>query len=150
MRIKGVRRGPYRKKVFMNNYLKKTIVYIIMLIIGLSCIVAGILEVADSYVSGFGCAFVAVAATRLAFNIKYRNDSEYAKQVNVSATDERVLFISGKAKSWAFYLTTLISALAGVALHIAGFREYGTICSMHACLLVLIYWIAYYICGRKY
>ncbi|MDO4187370.1 MAG: hypothetical protein Q4D29_00130 [Lachnospiraceae bacterium] len=129
---------------------KKMIIYVVILIIGVGLVAAGTLGYLNSYVSGFGGGLAGVAVVRLVLGMKYRSNEEYAKQVDIVNNDERVIFIAGKAKSWAYYITVLTGALAGSILHAMGHHDYGMICFLFVCVLTVTYWIVYMICDKKY
>lgn len=128
---------------------KRMIWYVFLLLTGAVLIVLSGLEMVDSMWSGFGGGLAGVALCRLYLGVKYRRNEEYAKKVDISVSDERTLFISGKAKSWAFYLSVLMFAIAGIVFRVLHFDGYANLCLFGVSIMVLIYWIAYVILNRK-
>ena len=70
--------------------------------------------------------------------------------MDVQINDERNKYLRVKAWSWAGYLFVLISAVASIALKIAGFDQYSMIVGAGVCLIITLYWISYMLLSRKY
>lgn len=130
----------------------KMIIYGLYFIAGITLVILSALEIipGDSYWAGFGGGISGVAAVRLYLGIKYRNDSEYARKIDISNSDERTVFIANKSKSWAFYATVIGEAVAGSVLFSTGYTALGQVCYYTLCGMCLVYWITYMILNKKY
>ncbi|MBP5246183.1 MAG: hypothetical protein J6036_06980, partial [Clostridia bacterium] len=84
---------------------KRMIYYGVLTVCGIALVVISVLGIIDEFWAGLGSGIAAVGAMRLFLGYKYRKDEEYAKKVDVEQKDERTLFLSGKAKSFAYYLS---------------------------------------------
>ena len=132
----------------MNN--KRLIASIVEIVLGVVLTVCGALGVVDSYWSGMGSALIVVGAIFLIRQIRYKTDKTYQENVDVENRDERNRYIAMKAWSWAGYLFVMLSAVASIALKIAGLDLYSQIAGFAVCILVVLYWICYLILRKKY
>lgn len=132
----------------MNN--KRLIASIVEIVLGIVLTVCGALGVVDSYWSGMGSALIVVGAIFLIRQIRYKTDKTYQENVDVENHDERNRYIGMKAWSWAGYLFVMLSAVASIALKIAGLDLYSQIAGFAVCILVILYWVSYLILRKKY
>ena len=132
----------------MNN--KRLIASIVEIVLGIVLTVCGALGVVDSYWSGMGSALIVVGAIFLIRQIRYKTDKTYQENVDVENHDERNRYIGMKAWSWAGYLFVMLSAVASIALKIAGLDLYSQIAGFVVCILVILYWVSYLILRKKY
>lgn len=132
----------------MNN--KRLIASIVEIVLGVVLTVCGALGVVDSYWSGMGSALIVVGAIFLIRQIRYKTDKTYQENVDVENHDERNRYIGMKAWSWAGYLFVMLSAVASIALKIAGLDLYSQIAGFAVCILVILYWVSYLILRKKY
>jgi hypothetical protein len=132
----------------MNN--KRLIASIVEIVLGIVLTVCGALGVVDSYWSGMGSALIVVGAIFLIRQIRYKTDKTYQENVDVENHDERNRYIGMKAWSWAGYLFVMISAVASIALKIAGLDLYSRIAGFAVCILIILYWVSYLILRKKY
>lgn len=129
---------------------KRMIWYWIILVSGILIFIGAVAEIIEPSASGIGGGLVAVAAIRLLQGTKYRKNEEYARHVDTAYSDERNLFISGKAKSWAFYITIVCLAIITIVMFIVKQTLYAQIAGLTLAAMTAIYWIAYMILLRKY
>ncbi|MCR5353904.1 MAG: hypothetical protein K6D98_06330 [Clostridiales bacterium] len=129
---------------------KRMIYYGVLTVCGIALVVISVLGITDEFWAGFGGGIAAVGALRLFLGYKYRKDEEYAKKVDVEQKDERTLFLSGKAKSFAYYLSIVGIAVTSLVLRFAGMTEAAQLCAYIMCGMLVIYLVAYVILSRKY
>ena len=129
---------------------KRFISSIIEIVLGFVLLVLGCLNIVDSFWSGMGGALICVGALYLFRQIRYKTDTDYKKQAEVEAKDERNRYLSMKAWSWAGFLFVILSAVATIILKIAGLEDLMMVTSGSVCLITLLYWITYLILRRKY
>ena len=129
---------------------RRMIYYAVLTVAGIALAVLSAFGILDEFFAGFGGGLAAVGAIRLYLGYKYRKDGEYAKKVDVEQKDERTLFLSGKAKSWAYYISVLLLAVISLVLRFTGFTEQAQLCAYIMCGMLAVYFIAYAILCRKY
>ena len=132
----------------MNN--KRLIVSIIEILLGVALIIYNELGVIDPFWSGMGTALIVVGVLYTIRNIRYNTDKTYKEKFDTETKDERNRFIAMKAWSWTGYLLVFIFAIATIVLKIAGYENLMFLASGVVCLIIVIYWIAYYILRKKY
>ena len=124
--------------------------YIIYILLGISLIVLGMLEIVDSFWSGMGGALLAMGVIRLIQNLRYSNDESYREKRDVEVQDERNQFIRNKAWAWAGYLFVLIAAVCTIVFKLLGQELLSMAAAFAVSLLVLLYWICYTVLKKKY
>ena len=129
---------------------RRIIACIIYTVIGITLLVLGILEIVDSFWSGMGGALIAVGLVRMIHILRYHHDEAYQENMEIEMKDERNQFIRNKAWAWSGYLFVLISAVATIALKIAGQDTLSFAASMALCLLLVLYWVSFLVLSKKY
>lgn len=129
---------------------KRVVAYIIYILLGLSLLVLGTLEVVDSFWSGMGGALLAMGVIRLIQTLRYSNDESYRKKRDVEVQDERNQFIRNKAWAWAGYLFVLIAAICTIVFKLLGQELLSMAAAFAVSILVLLYWICYMVLKKKY
>ena len=129
---------------------RRIIASICYVVLGAVLLALGIMEVVDEFWSGMGGALIAVGVVRVVQFFRYRNNEEYREKAEIAAKDERNHFIRNKAWAWSGYLFVLISAVATIALKIAGQDTLSFAASMALCLLLVLYWISFLVLSKKY
>ena len=79
-----------------------------------------------------------------------KKDDEYKEKVDTANKDERNRFIANKAWAWSGYLFVMITAVAALALRIAGDNVLSMAASGALCLMLVLYWVCYLILSKKY
>ena len=129
---------------------RRMIASISYVVLGAVLLALGIMEVVDEFWSGMGGALIVVGILQMVRFFRYRNNEEYRQKAEIANKDERNHFIRNKAWAWSGYLFVLISAVATIALKIAGQDTLSFAASMALCLLLVLYWISFLILSRKY
>ena len=124
--------------------------YIIYILLGISLLVLGMLEIVDSFWSGMGGALLAMGVIRLIQNLRYSNDESYREKRDVEVQDERNQFIRNKAWAWAGYLFVLIAAICTIVFKLLGQELLSMAAAFAVSILVLLYWICYTVLKKKY
>ena len=132
------------------KYDRRMYLSLFWLLLGAVLVVCSMTEVIDSYWSGMGGGFAGVGIAQLIRHIRYRKNEEYREKVDVETNDERNRFLAGKAWAWAGYLFVLVSGVATIALKVLGQDQWSLAASCALCLLLVLYWIAYFVLKRKY
>ena len=129
---------------------RNLIIYILYLVIGLTLLGLGIANVVDEFWSGMGSGLIFVSVLRLIRVYRLNKNEEYREKVETEISDERNRFIRNRAWAWAGYLFILISAVAVIGLKVAGLDLLSTAASVALCLMLVLYWVAFFILRKKY
>ena len=130
---------------------KKDMIFSIMwLAIGLPLIGLSIAGLVDSFWSGMGSALVVIGACRLLRAHRLSKSEEYREKMETFETDERFHFLRTKAWSWAGYLFVIIAGVSVIAFKILGMDAASQAASAAVCLLLVLYWGAYFVLKKKY
>ena len=129
---------------------KRIAAQILCAMLGGVLLVLGCFEVVDSFWSGMGTALMVVGALRLIRAYRFSKDASYREKVEIETGDERNRYLRGKAWAWAGYLFILITAVAVIALKVAGQELLSMAASGAMCLMLVLYWGAYFLLRKKY
>ena len=129
---------------------RRIIPLIIYMVLGVILIGLGFADVIDEFWSGMGGGLLAVGLMRTIQLIRLKKDESYREKTETEIKDERNCFIRNKAWAWAGYLFVLIAAVAVIVLKIAGQELLCMAASGAVCLLLILYWVAYFILKQKY
>ena len=127
-----------------------TIFAIIWLVLGLPLIGLSIAGLVDSFWSGMGSALVVIGTCRLLRAHRLSKSEEYREKMETFETDERFHFLRAKAWSWAGYLFVIIAGVAVIAFKALGMDAASQAASYALCLLLVLYWGAYFVLKKKY
>ena len=127
-----------------------TIFAIIWLAIGLPVMGLSIAGIVDEFWSGMGTALVVIGLCRLLRAHRLNKNDEYREKMETFETDERFHFLRAKAWSWAGYLFVIIAGVAVIAFKILGMDTASQAASAAVCLLLVLYWGAYFVLKKKY
>ena len=127
-----------------------TIFAIIWLVLGLPLIGLSIAGLVDSFWSGMGSALVVIGACRLLRAHRLSKSEEYREKMETFETDERFHFLRAKAWSWAGYLFVIIAGISVIVFKILGMETVSMAASCAMCLLLVLYWGAYFVLKKKY
>ena len=129
---------------------KRLVVQIFEIVAGIILLGLGIAGKVDEFWSGMGGALIVVGILQVVRFFRYRNSEEYRERAEIANKDERNQFIRNKAWAWSGYLFVLISAVATIALKIAGQDTLSFAASMALCLLLVLYWVSFLVLSKKY
>ena len=129
---------------------RRMIAYTIYMILGITLIILGALEIVDSFWSGMGGALIAVGVMRGIQLLRYRKDESYREKQQIAQNDERNRFLRNKAWAWAGYLFVLIAAVLAVVFKLLGQGLLSIAAGFAVSILALLYWICYLVLKKKY
>ena len=127
-----------------------TIFAIIWLVLGLPLIGLSIADLVDSFWSGMGSALVVIGACRLLRAHRLSKNEESREKMETFETDERFHVLRTKAWSWAGYLFVIIAGVSVIVFKILGMDAASQAASAAVCLLLVLYWGAYFVLKKKY
>ena len=127
-----------------------TIFAIIWLVIGLPVMGLSIAGIVDEFWSGMGTALVVIGLCRLLRAHRLNKNDEYREKMETFENDERFHFLRARAWSWAGYLFVIIGGVSVIAFKILGMDTASMAASYAVCLLLVLYWGAYFVLKKKY
>ena len=128
----------------------KMIFTAIWLILGVTLVTCGVLEIVDPYWSGMGGGLLAVSVLQMVRYIRYYKNPEYREEVDTQTKDERNKFLSGRAWAWAGYLYVMLNGIAVIALKLTGYENLSVWAAYSVCVILVLYWICYLVLRKKY
>ncbi len=129
---------------------KRIYVSIFWVIIGVILVACGIFDIVDSFWSGMGGALIGVGVIRIVQFVKYRKNPEYREKVEIERNDERNKFIGMRAWAWSGYIFVMINAIGTIGFKIAGNDQLSQFCAYSVCLVLILYWAAFFFLRKKY
>ena len=127
-----------------------TIFAIIWLVIGLPLMGLSVAGVLDEFWSGMGSALMVIGACRLVRAYRLGKSESYREKMETFETDERFHFLRAKAWSWAGYLFVIIGGISVIVLKLIGQELLSLAASCAVCLMMVLYWGAYFVLKKKY
>ena len=134
----------------MRDYNKRIFISLFWVVLGVILIALEIMGKIDDFWSGMGAGFIRVRIVKIIRYARYKKDDSYKERVDTANRDERNLFIANKAWAWSGYLFVMITAVAALALRIAGENVLSMAASGALCLMLVLYWVCYLILSKKY
>lgn len=133
----------------MKDYRRISIFwYTAMIILGAVLFLLGFLF-ENQFLNGFGLVFALIVGIRLIRLLISTKDEESKDDYNVSVSDERVVYLTRRARSAAFYISVLAEAVAVLVLYFLDLQVAMQAVSYVLCAQVLIYVVSYYIIKAK-
>lgn len=129
---------------------RKFIICIFYILIGAVLIGLDIANIVDEFWSGMGAGLIVVSVLQMLRIYRFNKNEEYREKVETEIKDERNRFIRNKAWAWAGYLFILISAVAVIVFRVTGQELLSTFSSVALCIMLVLYWVAFFILRKKY
>lgn len=129
---------------------KNTIFGIIWFALGLPLMGLSMAGLVDEFWSGMGSALVVIGAARLLRAHRLKKSDAYREKLETLENDERLHFLRMKAWSWAGYLFIIIGGICVIVLKILGQSLLSMAASYAVCLMMVLYWGAYFVLKKKY
>lgn len=132
------------------NIRYRWILSILYIVLGLTLVICGLLNVVDSFWNGMGTALVIVGVLQLLRLIRYQTNPQYKEAADTAVNDERNRFLSTKAWSWAGYVYVMIAAVGTIVFKLLGEDTLMFAASGSICLILILYYLSYLIIRKKY
>ena len=129
---------------------RDTIFSLLWLAIGLPLMGLSVAGVLDEFWSGMGSALMVIGACRLVRAYRLGKSESYREKMETFETDERFHFLRAKAWSWAGYLFVIIGGISVIVLKLIGQELLSLAASCAVCLMLVLYWGAYFVLKKKY
>ena len=124
----------------------RIIVNVIWIVLG---IVVNFLNV-DSFWVGMGSSLLVIGTVNLIRMYRIHKNEAYKERVEIELNDERNRYIRSKAWAWAGYLFVMIAAVGSIVLRILKMNTLSIACGLAVLLMIVLFWISYYMLGKKY
>lgn len=122
---------------------------VVIAILGILLIGVGVFRRTD-IASSFGLMFLVIGIARIVQYIKITKNEETLHKREVAETDERNVMLWTKARSLAFSIYILLTAIVSVMLYVLEMDIIAKTLSYSLFSFILIYWICYFVISRKY
>lgn len=101
--------------------------------------------------SGMAASLTVVGIIRLVRQLRLEKDPEKAAEYEAALQDERLIYISNKARAWTFVITIIVELLGGLVA-IFGFdqRVLGQALCYLVCFQCLLFVVIFRILNKKY
>lgn len=130
--------------------VKTYFVSIIYIIIGAILLGLGFAGKVDEFWNGMGSALLVIGVIQLIRRYRLDKNEAYREKMEIENNDERNKFIRNKAWAWAGYLFVMIMAVASIVLKIFEQDLLSVAAGGAVCLMILLFWGAYFFLKRKY
>ncbi len=116
--------------------------------LGIAFVITGILG--NEYFYSMGTAMIAVGIVKSVQYYRIAKDEKKMKEYETKINDERNKFIAQKAYVAAFWVSIYAEWIAALVLNYLNHCSEAVILNCLVCVHLVIYWISYFIYGRKY
>ena len=130
--------------------VKTYFVSIIYIIIGVILLGLGFAGKVDEFWNGMGSALLVIGVIQIIRRYRLDKNEAYREKMEIENNDERNKFIRNKAWAWAGYLFVMIMAVASIVLKVLEQDLLSTAAGGAVCLMILLFWGAYFFLKRKY
>lgn len=130
--------------------VKTYFVSIIYIIIGVILLGLGFAGKVDEFWNGMGSALLVIGVIQLIRRYRLDKNEAYREKMEIENNDERNKFIRNKAWAWAGYLFVMITAVASIVFRIFEQNLLSIAAGGAVCLMILLFWGAYFFLKRKY
>ena len=130
--------------------VKTYLVSIIYIIIGAILLGLGFAGKVDEFWNGMGSALLVIGVIQLIRRYRLDKNEAYREKMEIENNDERNKFIRNKAWAWAGYLFVMIMAIASIVLKVFEQDVLSIAAGGAVCLMILLFWGAYFFLKRKY
>lgn len=100
---------------------------------------------ARQYALTLGIALIIIGVARVLDYIRITKNSESIRKRQIAESDERNLYIINKAKSTAFGVYVVTTAIIVIAAEMCGKSDLAETLALTICALVLLYWAFYWL-----
>lgn len=130
--------------------VKTYLVSVIYIIIGAILLGLGFAGKVDEFWNGMGSALLVIGVVQIIRRYRLDKNEAYREKMEIETNDERNKFIRNKAWAWAGYLFVMITAIASIVFRIFEQNLLSIAAGGAVCLMILLFWGAYFFLKRKY
>lgn len=130
--------------------VKTYLVSVIYIIIGAILLGLGFAGKVDEFWNGMGSALLVIGVIQIIRRYRLDKNEAYREKMEIETNDERNKFIRNKAWAWAGYLFVMITAIASIVFRIFEQNLLSIAAGGAVCLMILLFWGAYFFLKRKY
>ncbi|MBQ2700802.1 MAG: hypothetical protein IJF65_06545 [Clostridia bacterium] len=129
---------------------RRIIAYGLLFVLGAMLLILNHTGRVEDFWGGAGSGLLLVGLLRGLQTLRLHKDEAYREKMTVEAKDERNRFLRGQAWAWAGYLFILITGAGVILLRVTGQPLMSQAASYALCLMLILYWSAYWILRKKY
>lgn len=126
--------------------MKNMVVNIVFIVLGITLNVLNI----DPFWTGMGSSLIVIGCINLLRSYRLNKNEAYREKMEVELSDERNRFIRNKAWAWSGYLFVMIAAVLSIVFRIVGFNHLSIASGFAVLIVIVLFWISYYVLGKKY
>ncbi|MGN0149795.1 MAG: hypothetical protein ACI4C7_06050 [Clostridia bacterium] len=134
----------FKKKLKVRLYTA-----ILYAVIGIALIIINIFT-PNEMLSSFGAVMLVIGIVRIVQYMRITKDEDSIHSREVAETDERNVMIWTRARSMAFSVYIMISAMAVIVLYLFKQDYIAQVVGIMLAGFVVIYWICYFFISKKY
>ncbi len=101
--------------------------------------------IARQYALTLGVALIIIGVARMLDYIRITKNAASIRKRQIAESDERNIYIINKAKSTAFGVYVIATAVIVIAAEMCGKSDIAETLAMSVCALVLLYWAFYWL-----
>lgn len=117
---------------------------------GIVAVALSIFGVIDDMLGAFGLALIIISALQLFKAARYASDPAFAKQIDVSNSDERLAYLASKSAEWTFKVSVIGLCVISLVLRLLGGGDTADVLAFVACVEITVYWVSYLVLSKKY
>ena len=136
---------------FQKKLKQRLYIGVSYIVLGLFLILADVLNhFNNSFFFSFGITLLVMGFLRIIRYRKITKDEKTVRKQELAETDERTRMIAEKARSWAFSFSILACGIVVIVLSLLGYHDEAQPFAWYVCGMVAMYWVFWFILGKKY
>ena len=133
----------------MKTIKRKMCYMAVLAFVGLSFMIMGLFR-DGSLLGGTGAGMAAVSILKLVQYWRIRSDPEKIRQLEITQSEERLVFIAEKARSYTFFGIMVAEYIAMIVFMLLGRDSLAATIAYIVCGELLLYLIIYKVLSKKY
>ena len=136
---------------FKKKLKKRLYIAVSYIVLGLVLILADVLNhFENTFIFSFGVTLTVMGIARLIRHRKITKDDASIHRQEVAETDERILMMNERARSWAFSFSVMAAGFVVIVLSFLGYQELALPFAWYVCGQIVLYFVFLYIIAKKY
>lgn len=125
-------------------------VYVVITLTAIAVLIAGSAFNLPVAVTAIGAGLFAYGVNRLVGEWRVKNNPDYARNIEIATSDERLAYIADKSRSLTLIITIILLTIIGIILLSFGMKPYGYVCLYVNCGISVLYLIVHQVISRRY
>lgn len=119
-------------------------------VVGIAAVALSALGHLDEVIGMCGITLAAVSVLGLLKAARYAKDPVYARELDVSNSDERLAYLAGKSAQSAFQISVVGLLVLSLALRLFGHGDTADVLGFVSAAELTVYWVSYLVASRRY